>query len=136
MKVDKRLVDAAIDFVRKRFSGAACEGAAAVYTEDGDILVSTSPEVLNDAVAMCHETGAICQAYTLNKRVAASVCVSREEDGSFVILSPCGVCQERLWSWGGDVEVAVPKDDDCTAWKSVPLKEVSPYYWRKPFMKG
>jgi len=86
--------------------------------------------VLNASVSLCHETGAICEAYAKDKRIAASVCVTRIESGRFVILAPCGVCQERLWYWGGDVAVGVPADDD-SGWRSVPLSAASPHYWRK-----
>jgi cytidine deaminase len=133
MRLDQRLVDAAIEFVERRFPGAN-EGAAAMYTEDGEILVSTALEVLNESVALCHEVGAICEAYAKNKTVTATVCVARNERGGFDILSPCGVCQERLWYWGGNVEVAVPLDHDITLWRGVTLHQASPYYWRKPYM--
>ena len=106
-----------------------------MYTEDGEILVSTALEILNESVALCHEVGAMCEAYAKNKKVTATVCVSRNARGTFDILSPCGVCQERLWYWGGAVEVAVPLDHDITLWRSVTLEQASPYYWRKPFMR-
>jgi cytidine deaminase len=135
MHLDQRLVDAAIDFTNTRFPGEAYEGAAAMYTADGDILISTALDVANDSVAICHETGAFCEAYAKNKRITATVCVTRDEEGRFLILGLCGVCQERMWYWGGDVEVAVPLEDDNTKWRSVMLKEMDPFYWRKPFMK-
>jgi cytidine deaminase len=59
------------------------------------------------------------------------VCVSRAEDGLFVILPACGVCQERPWSWGGEVQVAVPHPDDSTRWKAVTLAEMASHSWRK-----
>jgi hypothetical protein len=37
--------------------------------------------------------------------------------------------------YGGEVEVVVPKENDSTNWEARKLKEVQPYYWRKPFMK-
>lgn len=129
--LDQRLIDTAIAFVERRFPGEPWAGAAAIYTEEGDILVSTAPEVVNDAVSLCHEVGAICEAYAKARKVVASVCVSRAEDGRFVILPACGVCQERFWYWGGTVEVAVPLDGDGTRWKAVRLSEMSPHYWRK-----
>lgn len=135
MKLDQRLVDAAIAFVNTRFPEKAWEGAAALYTTDGDILISTAPGVVNESVSLCHETGAICEAYAKNKKVAASVCVSRDDQGKFVILSPCGVCQERLWYWGGAVAVAVPQDNKVYAWQAITLNELTPHYWRKLFMK-
>ena len=134
MKVDQKLVDAAIGFVNSRFPNQPWEGAAALYIEDGTILISTAPAVVNESVSLCHETGAICEAYARDKRVTASVCVSRNEKSEFVVLSPCGVCQERLWYWGGEVQVAVPEEANPTHWRSVALSEVAPHYWRKQFM--
>jgi cytidine deaminase len=106
-----------------------------MYTGDGEILISTAIEVVNESVALCHETGAICEAYAKDQIIAATVCVSRGDAGRFHILAPCGVCQERLWYWGGDIEVAVPLDHDTTKWRAVALREMNLYYWRKPFMK-
>jgi cytidine deaminase len=135
MKVDQQLVDAAIRFVNERFPNQPWEGAAAMYLEDGTILTSTAPAVVNESVSLCHETGAICEAYARNGRVVASVCVSRNEQDEFVILSPCGVCQERLWYWGGSVQVAIPEQSNAQKWRSIPLHEITPHYWRKPFME-
>jgi cytidine deaminase len=133
--LDQKLVDAAIGLLVDRFPQGHFQGAAAMYTADGDILLSTAPGFENSAVDLCHETGAICEAFTKNKPITASVCVSREEPGRYVILAACGVCQERLWFWGGDVEIAVPEDDDNTKWRAVKLRDMAPYYWRKPYMK-
>ena len=135
MKLDAKLVDAAISFVKARFPDEKWAGAAAMYTEDGQLLLSTAPEAVNSSVELCHETGAICEAHKLNKRITATVCVSRDEQGNFLILTPCGVCQERLFVWGLEVEAAVPAHDDPTKWQMKKLKELQPYYWRKPFLK-
>lgn len=132
MKVDQKLVQAAIEFVTKRFP-TGVEGASAMYLEDGTLLISTAPAVTNESVALCHEAGAFCEAHKLGRRIVATVCVSRDEKG-FHILTPCGVCQERLWIYGESVDCAVPLPEDSTKWKSVPLGELSPHYWRKPFM--
>ncbi len=135
MKLDEKLVRAAIDFAKKRFSpdmpGA---GAAAMYTEDGQLLLSTSPDVVNSSVELCHEVGAICEAFKLNKKITATVCVSRDEAGKFHILTPCGVCQERLFAWGNTIEAAVPHDEDSSKWQMKTLQELQPFYWRKPFL--
>jgi cytidine deaminase len=136
MKLDQALVNSAINFIACRFSDKKWVGAAAMYTDDGQILISTAPETINESVSLCHETGAICEAYKLGKRVTASVCVSYDDAGKIHILTPCGVCQERLMYWGEDVEVAVPQTDDSTRWLSKTLKEVQPFYWYKPFQKS
>jgi cytidine deaminase len=132
-QLDQRLVDAAIRFVERRFPGVPWAGAAAMYTDDGSILVSTALEVVNDSVALCHEVGAMCEAYARDRKIVATVCVSRADDGRFVILPACGVCQERLWYWGGKVQVAVPLAEDSSRWEGVTLAEMSPHYWGKQF---
>jgi cytidine deaminase len=52
-----------------------------------------------------------------------------------VILSPCGICQERLFHFGPEVEVAVPDRDDPTRWLSKRLDIVQPYYWVNAYRK-
>ena len=136
MRLDQRLVDAAMGFVEKRFPGEPYEGAAAMYTEDGEILISTALEVPAGAsVALCHEVGAMCEAYAKDKKITATVCVSRETDGRMIVLPLCGVCKERVWFWGGDVEVAVPHEGDITKWRPVTLQELDPFYWGR-FLKN
>jgi len=132
MRLDQRLVDAAIAQALARFSQRSDAGAAALYTNDGRILTSVCFESPNESANLCHETGAICEAYRLGLRVTASVCVSRGTSAEpFIILSPCGICQERLAIWGLDVEVGVPLDTDPTRWLAKSLREVQPYYWYK-----
>ena len=70
----------------------------------------TAPDFPNQAVSLCHETGALCEAFKLGRGVTGSVCVTAaDEDRGYWILAPCGVCQERLFAHGPDVEVAVPE---------------------------
>lgn len=134
MKLDQRLVDAAIHLMNTRFPQDEEAGAAAMYTEDGEILTSVSPDIPNGAAALCHETGCICEAYKLEKKVTASVCVNRAANSDKVlILTPCGICQERLFMWGSDVEVAVPDPQDASKWVAKKLSEVQPYYWASVF---
>lgn len=74
---------------------------------------------------------AYCEANRLGARVVASVCVSRSQpDRPFLILAPCGICQERLALWGADVEVAVAVPGNPGAWQSKRLRELQPHYWR------
>src|SRR5690554_2882573 len=136
MQVDSILVQAAIDLAEQHYAGDpdrdGWAGAAALYTSNGAILTSVFVDALNAAASLCCETGAIAEAHKLNLAITASVCVSRERpDSPFVILTPCGICQERLAHWGGDVQVGVPRADDPTRWASLPLREVQPYYWAK-----
>jgi cytidine deaminase len=108
-------------------------GAAAMLLADGTILTGTAPDAVNPSVEVCHEIEPYCGAFRLDQRIVASVCLHRQADGRTVVLSPCGVCRERLAVHGPKVLVAVADRDDPTviAWK--PLKDVLPDYWMTAF---
>lgn len=136
MKLDQRLVDAATELIKTRFPKIGdWDGAAAMYTDSGKILTSTYAESPNDGAGLCNETGSLCEAHKLGEKVIASVCVGRSPEGEFHIITPCGICQERLFFWGPDVEVAVPHPEDPRQWLSKKLREVQPYYWRNPYLE-
>ncbi|MFF7987944.1 cytidine deaminase [Streptomyces sp. NPDC007901] len=134
MSVDQELVNAAIELTRTRFPGQDWSGAAALRLDDGEILTSTAPDVPNSAVNLCHETGAICEAFKRGRRVVASVCVTAADgDRGYWILAPCGVCQERLFAYGPDVEVAVPEPADPRHWRTLRLRDVQPHWFARVF---
>jgi cytidine deaminase len=126
-------VDARRSLIRDRFHDDDHHGAAAMLLDDGTIVTGTAPEAINPSVQVCHETEPYCAAFRLGRRVVASVCLHREPGGRTLVLSPCGVCRERLASHGPDVLVAVADVHDPTqvAWKS--LKAVLPDYWMTAF---
>lgn len=133
MQLDQRLVEAARTLLEHRFPGE--EGiAAAVYTEAGEVLTGVVFDPEWGGGGLCAETGALLEAVKLNKRVTASVCVSRRSGSDpVVVLTPCGICQERLFHWGGEVEVAVPDPADPTLWQAKTLDQVQPYHWVRVF---
>jgi cytidine deaminase len=116
-----------------RYPGDGDHGAAAMLLADGTILTGTSPEAVNPSVEVCHEVEPYCGAHRLNQRIIASVCLHRQPDRRVVVLSPCGVCRERLAVHGPDVLVAVAGRRDHTevVWRR--LKEVLPDYWLTAF---
>jgi cytidine deaminase len=129
MGLDQRLVDAAIALLEQRFP---TEGgiAAAMATDDGQIFTGVSFQPEWGGGGLCAETGPICEAAKLNVRITASVCVSRlSGDGQIIILTPCGICQERLFHWGGSIEVAVPDPERVSGWRARTLDQIQPYYW-------
>jgi cytidine deaminase len=132
--IEQDLVDAAIALTRSRFPDEPWAGAAALRLDDGTVLTSTAPNPPNAAVQLCHETGAICEAYKRGHRVLASVCVTAADKGrGFWILAPCGVCQERLFIYGPDVEVAVPDPADHQRWRTLRLRDVQPHWFGRVF---
>ncbi|SDO70797.1 cytidine deaminase [Halobacillus aidingensis] len=131
MDKEQRLYDEARMLVEHRYP-SGWGGAAAVRIEDGTILTSVAPDVINDAVNLCMETGAILEAHKRNQRVTHSLCIARDdESSSFKVLSPCGVCQERLFYWGDDVKVAVTHDGEGLMFKT--LAEVQPHHWSRAY---
>lgn len=124
------LIDAAIAQALQRYPDGYA-GAAAVRTASGKVITSVAFDAPHDGASLCHETGAFCEANRLDEKVVASVCVSRSEPGRpFLILAPCGICQERLALWGSDVEVAVAVAGKPDLWESKRLSEINPHYWR------
>jgi cytidine deaminase len=135
--VDHSALDATVAacaaLIESRFPDDDHRGAAAMLLADGTILTGTSPDAINPAVEVCHETEPYCAAHRLNQRIVASVCLHRKPGGQVVVLSPCGVCRERLAVHGPSVLVAVAGRGDpaVVVWKT--LREVLPDYWMTAF---
>jgi cytidine deaminase len=127
------VVEACRSLIRDRFRDDDPRGAAAMLLDDGTIVTGTSPDAMNSSVEVCHETEPYCAAFRLGRAIIASVCLFREPSGRTVVLSPCGVCRERLAVHGPNVLVAVADAGDPTlvVWK--PLKAILPDYWMTVF---
>ena len=136
-RVDRTALAATVDackaLIDARFPDDGDQGAAAMLLADGTILTGTAPAAANPSVEVCHEVEPYCGAYRLNQSIVASVCLHRQPGGRTVVLSPCGVCRERLAVHGPSVLVAVADRVDPTVvvWK--PLKAVLPDYWMTAF---
>lgn len=135
--MDEQLLSATLtacrDLIRERFPEGQHHGAAAMLLEDGTILTGTAPAAVNPAVEVCHELEPYCAAYRLGRAIVASVCLHRFPDGRIVVLSPCGVCRERLAVHGPELLAAVPAAEDPTVvlWRR--LGELLPDYWLLAF---
>ena len=131
MNIEQTLYDTAVNFIKDRYP-IDWGGAAVIHTEDDRCLISVAPEVLNASTELCIETGAICEAYKFNVKVTHCICVVRDDENSeFKVLTPCGICQERLRYWGENVLVGVTMEDNSL--KFVRLGELMPYYWGKAY---
>ena len=128
MNVGKEMLDIAIDFLNKRYGENKAGGVAVLRIENGEYLISVWPDNPNESATLCAETGAICEAHKLNMKVTHSLCLCRQHDNqNYEILSPCGICQERLFYWGKDVLCAISTKDNSVIFKT--LKELQPFYW-------
>lgn len=131
LTIEQKLYLAAIDLIKTRYP-SGWGGAAAMYTENGQIVTSVSPAVINASTELCIETGAILEAHKLNEKITHSLCVVRDDENSdFKVLTPCGVCQERLYYWGSDVKAAITTKDENVTFKT--LEEIQPYHWTKAY---
>ncbi|MGP4072860.1 cytidine deaminase [Piscibacillus sp. B03] len=131
MSIEQTLYQSAKDLIRKRYP-TGWGGAAAMCTENGEVLTSVAPEVINASTELCIETGAILEAHKHKTRITHSLCLVRDhENDEFKVLTPCGVCQERLMYWGNGVKVAVSMNEQPLLFKT--LTEVQPYHWSQAY---
>ncbi|QEN07231.1 cytidine deaminase [Oceanispirochaeta crateris] len=108
-------------------------GAAVLRTVNNNFLISIAIETCNAGASLCIETGAICEAHKLDEAVTHSICVVRDSEKSeYKVLTPCGICQERLMYWD-DVYVGVTDSDSPL--KLVPLRDLQPFHWSKAYDK-
>ena len=134
MRIDEALHRTAVGLLRQRYPGAGGLAAAA-YTADGSVLTGVHFQPEWGAGGLCAETGAILDAHLRDARLTAILCVSRlDGDAPVVVVTPCGLCKERLFHWGPAVEVAVPDPADATRWVAKRLDEVQPFYWARGFL--
>ena len=127
IKIEQEMFKIGCKFLFERF-GNDEGGVGVVRVEDGTYYTSVWNETNNSAVDLCAETGAILEAHKFNKRVTHTLCVVKEKNSTNVkILTPCGVCQERLYFWGGDVKCAISNNENKVIFKK--LSELQPYYW-------
>jgi len=129
--IEQEMFSRAIEFIPKRYP-KGWGAVAIVRTEDNRFLSSVAIETANSSVILCIETGAMAEAHKFNVRVTHCLCVVRDDENSpFKILSPCGVCQERLRFWGTEVKVGVTTHDHSL--KFVSLNDLQPYHWTNAF---
>ena len=125
--VEQEMYRLAVELIGRRYP-TGWGGAGVVRTAEGHYYTSVSIETANASAVLCIETGAMLEAHKYNERVTHCLCLMREDEQSpFRVLSPCGICQERLRYWGTDVQVAVTTDSDELLF--VPLKALQPYHW-------
>lgn len=129
--IEVEMYKIAKDFIVNRYPNG-WGGAAVIHTDDGKFLTSVSIETANASVELCIEVGAMCEAHKINSKVTHCLCVVRDDEYSpFKVLTPCGVCQERLRFWGKDVKVGVTTQDNSL--KFVTLDTLQPYHWTNAY---
>lgn len=130
--LEKMLFQKAVELIEKRYP-RGWGGAGVVYTAQGHFYTSVSIETANASAELCIETGAMLEAHKYHERVTHCLCVVREnERAPYRVLSPCGICQERLRFWGDEIWVGVTVEEGL---HFVQLKELQPYHWTRAYPK-
>ena len=132
--IEKNLFRIARELIETRYP-TGWGGAAVVHTRNGHYFSSVAIETANSAASLCIEVGAMCEAHKYNEKVTHCLCIVREDEHSpYTVLSPCGICQERLRYWGEEVQVAVTTADGEPLF--VPLGRLQPYHWTLAYAPG
>src|SRR5690606_22038734 len=97
---------------------------SAALTNTGKILTSVWVDAAVDGACLCCETGCICEAHKLGEKIVAILSLG----GDGRVVSSCGICQERLASFGMETKIAIPSENGHN-FKS--LRELRPDYWDK-----
>ncbi len=130
-EVEKEMYEIAKEFLQKRYP-VGWGGVAVVRTEKGNYFTSVSIETANASAVLCIETGAILEAHKYNEKVTHCLCLVRDDEKSpFKVLTPCGICQERLRYWGESVFAAVTTNDGSLLFMT--LGELQPHHWSKAY---
>ena len=126
-EIEAEMYRLAVELIEKRYP-TGWGGAGVVHTSAGNYYTSVSIDTANASAVVCIELGAMQEAPNYNEKVTHSMCLIRDdENAEFRVLSPCGICQERLRFWGEDVQVAVTNREEKI--KFVELRELQPYHW-------
>lgn len=126
-EMEQKMYHLAVELIEERYP-VGWGGAAVIRTQKDHFFSSVALETANGGAQLCIEVGAMCEAHKHNERVTHCICVVREDETSpYRVLSPCGICQERLRYWGADVLVAVT--DPERPLHFVALEQLQPHHW-------
>lgn len=130
-EIEQIMYHKAIELIEQRYPNG-WGGAAVIHTAKDHYFTSVAIETANSSATLCIEVGAMCEAHKFNEKVTHCLCVVRDDEYSeFKVLSPCGICQERLRYWGDDVQVGVTTNNRKLHF--VELKELQPYHWTSAY---
>ncbi len=100
---------------------------AALLAEDGRVFIGCNIENASFSPTICAERAALAKAVSEGVRRFAAIAVvgSREGEINTLITSPCGVCRQALYEFGGD-ELLVIMARSETDYEELPLGQLLP----------
>lgn len=123
--IENKMFQYAAELIRQRYP-AVWGGAAVIRTAKDHYFTSVALETANGSAQLCIEVGAMCEAHKINEKVTHCLCVVRDDEKApFKVLTPCGICQERLRYWGTEVGVTAANKE----LRFVRLDKLQPYSW-------
>lgn len=129
--IEEKMHQIVIELIKSRYP-IGWGGAAVVYTAKDHFFTSVALDTANGSAQLCIEVGAFCEAHKYNEKVTHCLCVVRDDEKSpFKVLTPCGICQERLRYWGTDILVGVTTHNNDL--RFVKLQEFQPYHWTNAY---
>ena len=130
-KIEREMYRIAVELIEKRYP-SGWGGAGVVHTAADNYYTSVFFDSPNAGATLCIETGAMLDAFKFNEKVTHCLCLIRQDENSpYQVLSPCGICQERLKYWGEDVQVAVTTKGEQL--RFVELRTLQPYHWTNAY---
>ncbi len=130
-EIENKMLEIARELIEKRYP-TGWGGAAVIHTQKDHYFSSVPIETANSSASLCIEVGAMCEAHKYHEKVTHCLCIVRDDENSpYKVLSPCGICQERLRYWGEEVQVGVTTPNGELLF--VELKELQPYHWTKAY---
>lgn len=131
LTIENRMYQMAIKLIENRYP-TGWGGAAVIHTAKDNFFTSVPLDTANGSAQLCIEVGAMCEAHKYNEKVTHCLCVVRDNEKTpFKVLSPCGICQERLRYWGTDVLVGVTNNNNRLQF--VKLHDFQPYHWTNAY---
>ena len=129
--IEIKLFETAKEFLIKRFP-KEWGGVTAAITDKNRILTSIAPSTYNAGVELCIETGTILEAFKYDEKITHIITIARDDENAEIkILSPCGVCQERLSYFGKEVRCAITNKENSLEFRT--LEELMPHYWGRAY---
>lgn len=112
-EIDRKLIEAASDVIRKRYRYDWQEVGAALRLRSGKIFTGVSLDAYLGRMAVCAEAVALGQAVTEGETGIDAIVAVRhpapdEKNRDIVVVSPCGACRELIWDYDRSARVIVP----------------------------
>ena len=121
---DRALVEAALALLQERYVEGRHEVAAAVRMRSGAVHLGIHVEGSIGRASVCAEGIAIGTAVMAGDREIDTIAaVLRLPDGTWRVVSPCGVCRELIGDYGPQAHVI---DYDAGAVRRVPIAALLP----------